>query len=137
MTSSTPIQNDRPVEFTEGDHVVTITPLGAKTRVDISLRGLALGNPAPFGETLLLLHRLNAVAHGVHPWIISIDEEDILVLGAVFPSADTQALAAHISEGIARAKALDALWQTARDGKKIPAETLQNWVAPACPLQFA
>jgi len=137
MTSSIPIQNDRPIEFTEGDHVVTITPLGAKTRVDISMRGLALGNPAPFGETLLLLHRLNAVAHGVHPWIISIDEEDILVLGAVFPSADTQALAAHISEGIARAKALDALWQTTRNGHPLSESTEQEWAAPVDPLQMA
>ena len=137
MTSSIPIQNDRPIEFTEGDHVVTITPLGAKTRVDISLRGLALGNPAPFGETLLLLHRLNAVVHGVHPWIISIDEEDILVLGAVFPSADTQALAAYISEGIARAKALDALWQTTRDGHPLSESTEQQWAATLDPLQMA
>jgi hypothetical protein len=137
MTSSTPIQNDRPIEFTEGDHVVTITPLGAKTRVDISMRGLALGNPAPFGETLLLLHRLNAVAHGVPPWIISIDEEDILVLGAVFPSADTQALAAHISEGIARAKALDALWQTTRNGHPLSESTEQQWAATLDPLQMA
>jgi len=130
-------RNDCPVEFTEGDHVVSISSLGGKTRVDISLRGLALGDPAPVAEPLLLLHRLNSAARGAHPWIISIDDEDILHLGAAFPSADKQSLTTHLKEGITRAKALDALWQTAREGHHPPDSITQEWAAPLDPLSFA
>jgi hypothetical protein len=138
MSSSTPIQDAwQPLEFTEGGHVVTISPLGPKARVEISLRGLALADPTPYGEALLLLHRLNAAARGAHPWIVSIDDEDILLLGAVFPSSDKQTLATHVAEGIARAKALDSLWQTAREGRRPPASLEQEWAAPLNPLHFA
>jgi hypothetical protein len=92
---------------------------------------------ALFGEALLLLHRLNAAARGAHPWIISIDDEDILLLSAVFASADKQTLATHLTEGIARAKALDALWQTDRDGHRPPVSLEQEWAAPLDPLRFA
>jgi hypothetical protein len=126
-----------PLEFTQGDHVVSATPLAGKTRVDISLRGLALADPALFGEAMLLLHRLNAAARGAHPWILSIDDEDILLLGAVFPCADKQTLAAHVAEGIARAKALDLLWQTMRDGRRPPDSITQEWAAPLDPLRLA
>jgi hypothetical protein len=138
MSSSSPIQDAwQLLEFTEGDHVITISPLGPKTRVEISLRGLALADPAPFGQALLLLHQLNAAARGAHPWIISIDDEDILLLGAVFPAADKQTLATHVAEGIARANALDSLWQTARDGHRPPDSLEQEWAAPLDPLRFA
>lgn len=123
-------------EFTSGDHVVSVNWNDAATvRVDISLRGLA--DPAAHAEALLLLHRLNAAALPVHPWIISIDDEDMLLISASVAAPSRPALAEILTEGLTRARSLDALWQTARDGKKIPAETLQNWVAPACPLQFA
>ena len=125
-----------PFEFTSSDHVVSVNWNDAATaRVDISLRGLA--DPVAHAEALLLLHRLNAAALLVHPWIISIDDEDMLLISATVSVPDRPALAEILAEGLTRARSLDALWQTARDGKKIPSETLLNWTAPACPLQFA
>lgn len=127
-----------PFEFTSGDHVASVSWLDASTaRVEISLRGLALADPAAHAEALLLLHRLNAAARPVHPWIASIDEDDMLLLSATIAAPDCSALQENLTEGLARARSLDALWQTARSGKKIPAETLQEWAAPTSPLQFA
>jgi hypothetical protein len=105
--------------------------------VEISLRGLALDDLPHLGEALLLLHRLNATARPIHPWVASIDEDDMLLLAATAPAPDRPALMAILSEGLARAQALDALWSTARDGKNTPAEKLQVWTSTPNPLQFA
>ena len=125
-------------EFTSGDHVVFVDSTDpTAVRVEISLRGLALDDLPHLGEALLLLHRLNATARLIHPWVASIDEDDMLLLAATAPAPDRPALMAILSEGIARAQALDALWATARDGKNAPAETLQVWTSTPNPLQFA
>ncbi len=127
-----------PFEFTSDDHVVFVDSTDpAAVRVEISLRGLALDDLPHLGEALLLLHRLNAAARPIHPWVASIDEDDMLLLSATVPAPDRPALTAILGEGLARAHALDALWSTARDGKNTPAETLQTWTSTPNPLQFA
>ena len=127
----------RAVEFVEGDHVVSLLPLGERYRIDIALRGLALANPAPFGEALLFLHRLNAAAHGVHPWVISIDDDDMLLLGAVIRDVENHAIAARVTEGLAKAASLDAIWKSLREGRRPPASIEQDWAAPMNPLLLA
>lgn len=123
-------------EFTSGDHVASVNwNDAANARVDISLRGLA--DPAAHAEALLLLHRLNAAALPVHPWIISIDDEDMLLLSAMVSVSDRPALAEILAEGLTRARSLDALWGTTREGQKPTTEALQTWIAPVSPLQFA
>jgi len=125
-----------PVEFTSGDHVVSVNWNDAATaRVDIFLRGLA--DPAAHAEALLLLHRLNAAALPVHPWIISIDDEDMLLISASVAAPVRPALAEILTEGLTRARSLDALWLTTREGQKPTTEDLQTWTAPVSPLQFA
>jgi hypothetical protein len=127
-----------PFEFTSGDHVVSLNWNDAATaRVDISLRGLALADPAAHAEALLLLHRLNAVARPVHPWIISIDDEDMLLISASVAAPSRPALAEILTEGLARAHSLDALWQTMRDGHRPPESIEQEWAAPLDPLRIA
>ena len=123
-------------EFTSGDHVVSVNWNDAATaRVDISLRGLA--DPAAHAEALLLLHRLNAAALPVHPWIISIDDEDMLLISASVAAPDRPALAEILTEGLTRARSLDALWTITREGQKPTTEALQTWTMPVSPLQFA
>ena len=125
-------------EFTSGDHVVSVNWNDAATaRLDISLRGLALTDPAAHAEALLLLHRLNAAGRPVHPWVISIDDEDVLLISATVSVSDRPALAENLAEGLTRARSLDALWTTTREGQKPTSEAIQAWAAPACPLQFA
>lgn len=125
-------------EFTSGDHVASVSWLDASTALlDISLRGLALTDPAAHAEALLLLHRLNAAALSVHPWIISIDDEDMLLISATVSVPDRPALAEILAEGLTRARSLDALWTTTREGQKPNSDAVQDWASPANPLQFA
>jgi len=123
-------------EFTSGDHVANVQWLDAATsRMDIFLRGLA--DPAAHAEALLLLHRLNAAARPVHPWIISIDDEDMLLISATVSVPDRPALAEILAEGLTRARSLDALWTTTREGQKPTSDAVQDWASPANPSQFA
>jgi hypothetical protein len=105
------------VEFVSGDHVASLFPHPGREDllcVEISLRALALGDGDVDSERLLFLHRLNAAARHDHPWTISIDDEDMLLLAASFPwnGLDAESLADLVAEGLQRAESLDALWQS-------------------------
>lgn len=105
------------VEFVSGDHVASLFPHPGREDllcVEISLRALALGEDESDHERLLFLHRLNAAARHDHPWTISIDDEDMLLLTAAFPwnGLDAESLADLVAEGLQRAESLDALWQS-------------------------
>jgi hypothetical protein len=105
------------VEFVSGDHVASLFPHPGREDllcVEISLRALALGEGGSNTERLLFLHRLNAAARHDHPWTISIDDEDMLLLAASFPwnGLDAESLADLVAEGLQRAESLDALWQS-------------------------
>jgi hypothetical protein len=73
----------------------------------------------------------------VHPWIISIDDEDMLLISASVAAPSLPALAEILTEGLTRAHSLDALWTITREGQKPTAEAVQDWASPAHPLQFA
>lgn len=130
------------VEFASGDHVASLFPHpgGADLFcVEISLRGLALGEGDADSAQLLFLHRLNAAARHDHPWTISIDGDDMLLLTAAFPLSglDRESLAEHLAEGLQRAESLDRLWQALHKGTEESPEMIAEWAEQPNPLQLA
>jgi hypothetical protein len=116
-TEANPAQSLSAVEFVSGDHVASLFPHPGREDllcVEMSLRALALREGGSNTERLLFLHRLNAAARHDHPWTISIDDEDMLLLAASFPwnGLDAESLADLVAEGLQRAESLDALWQS-------------------------
>lgn len=108
------------VEFASGDHVASIFPHPGRADflcVEIELRALALGQSGSDSGKLLFLHRMNAAARHDHAWTISIDEKDMLLLGAAFPLSglDVESLGGYLEEGFQRAESLDRIWQALRD----------------------
>ena len=128
------------VEFVSGDHVAAILPHPTRENlvcVEVSLRGLSLGESDH--ERLLFLHRLNAAARHDHPWTISIDEEDMLLLAASFPwsGLTAETLSDLVAEGLERAESLDSLWQSlVKDASDSPETTADEPEMPH-PLQLA
>lgn len=130
------------VEFVSGDHVASLFPHPGREDllcVEISLRALALREGDSESERLLFLHRLNAAARHDHPWTISIDDEDMLLLTAAFPwnGLNAESLADLVAEGLQRAESLDALWQSlGKDASDSPETTADEPEMPH-PLQLA
>jgi hypothetical protein len=130
------------VEFVSGDHVASLFPHPGRKDllcVEISLRALALGEGDADSERLLFLHRLNAAARHDHPWTISIDEEDMLLLTAAFPwiGLDAESLSHLVAEGLQHAESLDALWHSLAKETQESAESETEELAQPNPLQIA
>jgi hypothetical protein len=130
------------VEFVSGDHVASLFPHPGREDllcVEMSLRALALREGGSNTERLLFLHRLNAAARHDHPWTISIDDEDMLLLSAAFPwnGLNAESLSDLVAEGLQRAESLDSLWQSLRaDAADLPESETEEPAQPN-PLEIA
>jgi len=95
-----------------GAYTATVLPDGSDDEqlvIEVSL-GAARAAPA---AALALLHRINHVARFRHPWQISLDMDEQIVLHTtrLISRTDASALQALLATGLERAAALDALWQ--------------------------
>ena len=141
-TEADPSQPLLAVEFVSGDHVASLFPHPGREDllcVEISLRALALGDGDADTERLLFLHRLNAAARHDHPWTISIDDEDMLLLTAAFPwnGLTAESLSDLVAEGLQHAESLDALWHSLAKETQESAESETEELAQTNPLQIA
>jgi hypothetical protein len=90
--------------------LVRIAPrLGDSAMIEIPVSNL----PEPDASTLHLLHRLNNASLLQHDWIASLDDDDQVVLTAVFQLGQTDAiqLEALVADGLERALSLRDLFQ--------------------------
>lgn len=72
------------ISFETDDGVVVVSACEAddEVRVDLPVAMLDAASP-DFGQTLLSLHELNAEARWFHDWVLTVDEDDVVVLSQV------------------------------------------------------
>ena len=98
-------------EFECGAYTVSVAPVGgAKIMVEVSVTVLQ-PDEAASAPLLMTLHRLNALARAEHGWVTTIDDDNTLLLSALFPPGelDPNSLEAAIVTAIDRAEVLSAL----------------------------
>lgn len=105
------------VEFDAGPHAARVLPHPLDDgwlQVEVEVCSAAQASARP----LAMLHGLNSAARFEHRWLICIDADDTLLIhtGRALASTDAGALEGLIVDGLERAQALAALWQSALDG---------------------
>jgi hypothetical protein len=100
-------------EFGSGDFTVRVFPDSTNPEIlviEVDVRQLDVSETlnAPL---LLMLHRLNEAARSAHPWSATIDENSLLLLSAMRPISEVDAVVLQmlVSDALDRAESLAAL----------------------------
>lgn len=100
-------------EFGSGDLTLRVFPDSTNPEmlvIEVDVRQLDVVETlnAPL---LLILHRLNEAARSAHPWSATVDENDLLLLSAMRPISEVDAVGLQmlVSDALDRAESLAAL----------------------------